>query len=75
MDRLTALSRAVEAPPPRLMFATAGRTAFAVTQSTPAMTPDVVPLPVHDKTRTGTRATSFAMPQRVPPTVPATCVP
>jgi hypothetical protein len=41
----TALSSDVLAPAPRLMFATAGEPWFAVTQSTPAMTPDVVPEP------------------------------
>jgi hypothetical protein len=41
----TALSSDVLAPPPRLMFATAGEAWFWVTHSTPAITPDVVPEP------------------------------
>ena len=40
------------APPPRLMLATAGLTAFAVTQSMPAMTPELEPLPLHPSTLT-----------------------
>jgi hypothetical protein len=39
----TAVSSAVETPPPRLMLATAGLTWFLVTQSTPAITPEFVP--------------------------------
>jgi hypothetical protein len=46
IELLTALSSDVLAPPPRLMFATSGGEPwFAVTQSTPAITPDVVPEP------------------------------
>jgi hypothetical protein len=41
----TALSSDVLTPPPSLMFATADEAWFAVTQSTPAITPDVVPEP------------------------------
>src|SRR5687768_7232341 len=52
IDAVTASSTACEMPPPRLMFATAGCTAFAVTQSTPAMTPANVPDPVQPRTRT-----------------------
>src|SRR4051794_5599898 len=44
IDRRTASSSAADTPPPRLMLATAGFTAFAVTQSTPAITPELVPL-------------------------------
>ena len=36
----TAVSSADDTPPPKLMLATAGLTRFAVTQSTPAMTPE-----------------------------------
>src|SRR5437016_6182454 len=46
----TAVLRAVESPPPKLMFATAGLIACCRTQSTPAMTPDVVPEPVQSST-------------------------
>ena len=45
IELLTAVSSALEAPPPRLMFATAGFTWLAVTQLMPAMTPDVDPGP------------------------------
>src|SRR5262245_62001800 len=72
---LTAVSTDVLAPPPRLMFATAGCAWLAVTQSTPAMTPDQVPLPSQPSTRTATRLTAFATPYVAPPTVPATWVP
>jgi hypothetical protein len=57
------------------MLATAGRTAFWVTQLTPEMTPAVVPPPVQLSTRTPTSFTDFATPYVEPPTVPATCVP
>src|SRR5678815_3502432 len=41
LDRLfTAVSSALDAPPPRLMFATAGLIWLFVTQSTPAITPE-----------------------------------
>src|SRR5690606_3768060 len=73
--RFTAESMAEEAPPPRLMFATAGRVALFATQSIPAMTPELVPLPWQLSTRTGTRVTCLATPWTVPPTVPATWVP
>ena len=58
----TAVSRAVETPPPRLMLATAGLMWFAVTQSTPAMTPALVPEPLQLSTRTANRRTPFATP-------------
>src|SRR6476469_4635985 len=45
IDDCTDCSSVVVADPPRLMFATAGLTWLAVTQSTPAMTPETVPLP------------------------------
>ena len=77
MELRTAVSMAVLAPPPRLMLATAGAPAWwsAVTQSMPATTPAVVPLPSQPSTRTPTSRTPFATPYVVPPTVPATCVP
>src|SRR5919202_472404 len=75
MERRTAASRVASTPPPSLMFATAGLTALAVTQSMPAVTPAVSPLPVQSSTRTATSCTPFATPYRPPPTVPATCVP
>jgi hypothetical protein len=71
----TALSIAVLAPPPRLMLATAGLTALAVTQSMPPTTCALVPLPEQLSTRTPTSCTALATPYEVPPTVPATCVP
>ena len=77
MELVTALSSAVDAPPPRLMLATAGAPATwsAVTQSMPAMTPEVVPLPAQSSTRTATSETPLATPYVEPPVVPATCVP
>src|ERR1051325_4204016 len=52
IELLTAVSSAEDAPPPRLMFATAGLMWFAVTQSTPEMTPEVEPEPEQSSTRT-----------------------
>jgi hypothetical protein len=52
MERRTAASMLVLTPPPRLMLATAGFWALAVTQSMPAMTPEVEPLPSQPRTRT-----------------------
>ena len=49
---LTAVSSALEAPPPRLMLATAGAMKFWRTQSTPAITPEVEPDPLQLSTRT-----------------------
>ncbi|GAB3350819.1 hypothetical protein GCM10027452_20190 [Micromonospora halotolerans] len=69
---LTAWSVAVK---PRLMLATAGLAACAVTQSMPAITCSLSPLPAQSSTRTATRLTSLATPYFVPPMVPATCVP
>ena len=57
------------------MFATAGLTAFAMTQSMPAMTPEFEPDPLQSSTRTACSVTLSATPYVVPPTVPATCVP
>ena len=65
------------APPPRLMLATAGCPAWwsPVTQSIPATTCEVRPLPRQSSTFTATRLTDLATPYLVPPMVPATCVP
>lgn len=71
----TAVSMELLAPPPRLMFATAGFTALAATQSIPASTPDQVPEPAQSRTRTGMTFALLATPHVVPATVPATCVP
>src|SRR5215218_7496032 len=57
------------------MLATAGDLWLAVTQSTPAMTPEFGPEPPQSITRTATRSTLFATPYVLPPTVPDTCVP
>src|SRR5262245_51601093 len=62
MEFATASSRAASAPPPRLMFATAGLIALAVTQSMPATTWAVVPWPELFSTRTATRDTPLARP-------------
>src|SRR5687767_7336136 len=59
---LTALSSAVEAPPPRLMLATAGLMWLARTQSTPAMTPEFVPEPEQLSTRTARSIELLATP-------------
>jgi hypothetical protein len=77
MSESTAASMSGEAAPPRLRLTTAGvpgRWSVA-TQSRPAMTPELVPLPEQSRTRTGTNETAFAMPYVDPPTVPATWVP
>ena len=59
------------------MLATAGVPGAwsPATQSTPAITPEVEPLPLQSSTRTATRVTCLATPYVVPPTVPDTCVP
>src|SRR2546422_11601014 len=77
MEFSTALLRAWSKPPPRLMFADAGWPArwSPVTQSTPAITWSVVPLPEQSSTRTATNVTPLAIPYVAPPTVPDTCVP
>ena len=49
-----ASSSVLSAGPPRLMFATAGRTALLVTQSTPAMMSPYEPVPAQSSTRTAT---------------------
>jgi hypothetical protein len=54
------------------MLATAEEAWFAVTQLTPAITPDVVPEPWQLRTRTGWRMTCLATPYVDPPVVPAT---
>jgi len=62
IELATALSRAVEMPPPRLMFATAGLAWLLVTQSTPAITPALEPEPLQLRTRTGCSVTPLATP-------------
>ena len=57
------------------MLATAGRTAFAVTQSTPEMIVELPVTPAQPTTRTACSRTSLATPQVLPPIVPATWVP
>ena len=56
------MSSADDAPPPRLMLATAGLEWFWVTQSTPAITPEFVPDPWQFRTRTAWMVTCFATP-------------
>jgi hypothetical protein len=75
IELATALSSAVLAPPPRLMFATAGRIALLVTQSMPCTMSVVVPLPVQPSTRTPLICAPLATPNVEPAAVPATCVP
>src|SRR4051812_34436917 len=64
IEFVTAFSMVVSRPVlvPRLMFATAGLTACALTQSTPATMPDDDPEPLQSSTRTATRATPLATP-------------
>src|SRR6187455_1312414 len=77
---LTASSTAVLTPPPRLILATAGFTALALTQSMPLMTSEYEPDPLHPRTLTavsgapGTMPTTSRLLSRAA-TVPATCVP
>jgi hypothetical protein len=52
----------VERPPPSDMFATAGLTAFARTQSSARMIPDVEPEPEQFRTRTPRSCTDLATP-------------
>src|SRR5688500_5875184 len=59
---LMAVSSAEEAPPPRLMLATAGAMWFCRTQSTPAMTPEVLPEPLQLRTRTPRSSALLATP-------------
>src|SRR3954453_6460925 len=49
-------------PPPSDMLATAGSTRLFVTQSIPAITPELVPLPEQSSTRTAMSVTPFATP-------------
>src|SRR4030095_5319180 len=58
-----------------LMFATAGLLRWVVSQSTPVITSEICPLPLHGNTRTECRETFFATPKVEPPTIPATWVP
>ena len=48
---------------------------WVIAQSIPAMTPEVEPLPVQLRTRTGTSVTASATPYVALPIVPATWVP
>ena len=57
-----AVSSEEDAPPPKLMLATAGRTRLRVTQFTPAMTPDIVPEPWQFRTLTAISLTCLATP-------------
>ena len=71
----TAVSISVLGSPPMLRLATAGLTAFLVTQSMPAAIVASSPEPLHLMTRTATIWTFLSTPKLVPPIVPATCVP
>src|SRR3989475_3756107 len=72
---VTAWSSAGDLPPPSDIFATAGVTWFAVTQSTPAITSELRPMPAQPSTRTPCRETALATPYVAAPIVPATWVP
>ena len=58
----TAVSSAVEAPPPSDRLATAGLRALRATKSRPAITPLSVPPPLQSSTRTGASVTCLATP-------------
>ena len=58
----TAVSSALEAPPPKLMLATAGLMWLFVTQSTPAITPEFDPEPEQLSTRTPRNSELLATP-------------
>jgi hypothetical protein len=64
IELFTALSKALFAPPPKLMLAIAGCPAvwLPVTQSTPAITPELLPEPWQFRTRTATKRTPLATP-------------
>jgi hypothetical protein len=69
---------AFEAPPPRDMLTTEplGQSSAALlTNSMPATTPELVPLPSSPRTLTAKRVVFLATPKVAPPTVPATWVP
>src|SRR5947208_6817557 len=59
---VTAWSSADDLPPPSDMFATAGLTWFARTQSRPANTSEFRPMPAQLRTRTPCSETHFASP-------------
>src|SRR6266571_3461828 len=59
---VTAVLSAAELPPPSDMLATAGLSWFAVTQSTPAITSELRPMPAQLSTRTPCRDTPLATP-------------
>jgi hypothetical protein len=75
IDARTARSRAREADVPALTFATDGPSWLRVTQSTPAMTSAMLPLPSQPITRTGTSVAFLATPKVRPPASAATYVP
>ena len=60
---------------PRLKDTTAGRTAFAVTHSRPAITSDTTPLPWQSSTRTATSVAPLATPIVRPMAIEAVAVP
>ena len=62
MTFFTAWSSASESPPPSDMLATAGFTALAASQSTPAITPALEPEPLQPSTRTECTVAFLATP-------------
>src|SRR5256886_14569736 len=60
---VTAWSSAGDVPPPSDMFATAGGGWFALTQSAPAITAEVRPIPAPLRTRTPCRETPLPTPE------------
>src|SRR5687768_4813503 len=70
INRTHASSIACVAGPPSDTFTTAGLRRFAAIQSSPAITPLIVPLPEQSITRTDTRLAPGATPYVAPPTVP-----
>src|SRR5262249_37712653 len=71
----TAVSSAVETPPPSLLCAPPGLRWPRVTKSTPAMTPELVPAPWQFSTGRAKKRPDFPPPNGEPPIVPETCVP
>src|SRR6185503_16751554 len=67
----TAESSAADTPPPRLMLATqrSPLPQLFATWLTPAITPALLPDPLHASTRTGTSVAALAMPKPVPAAV------
>jgi hypothetical protein len=62
IEALTAASSAALAGPPVVSTPTAGRGPLAVIQSMPEMSCEMLPVPVHESTRTACSVTRLATP-------------